>query len=31
MTLPRVDIGFDESVLRRLYSKPIVNGPPLRS
>lgn len=31
MTLPRVDIGFNESVLRRLYSKPIVNGPPLHS
>ena len=31
LTLPRVDIAFDESVLRRLYSKPIVSGPPLHS
>lgn len=28
MTLPRVDVGFEESVLRRLYPKPIVKGPP---
>lgn len=30
MTLPRVDVGFDESVLRRLYPKPAVQGPPPR-
>lgn len=30
MMLPRVDVSFDESVLRVLYPKPIVKGPPLR-
>ena len=30
MTLARVDVSFDESVLRRLYPKPITAGPPVR-
>lgn len=30
MMLPRVDVAFDESVLRRLYPPPITTGPPLR-
>ena len=30
MMLPRVDVRFDESVLKRLYPKPAVQGPPRR-
>jgi hypothetical protein len=28
LTLPRIELQFSEAVLRRLYPKPIVSGPP---
>ena len=30
LTLPRLELSFDETVLRRLFPKPIVSGPPVR-
>jgi hypothetical protein len=30
LTLPRHELSFDESVLRKLFPKPIVSGPPAR-
>lgn len=30
MLLGRIELGFDEGVLRRLYPKPLVQGPPAR-
>lgn len=30
LTLPRHELSFDEAVLRRLFPKPIVSGPPAR-
>ncbi len=31
LTLPRRELSFDESVLRKLFPKPIVSGPPTRA
>jgi len=30
LTLPRLELSFDDAVLRRLFPKPIVSGPPAR-
>lgn len=30
LTLPRYELSFDESVLLKLFPKPIVSGPPIR-
>lgn len=30
LTLPRYELAFDEGVLRKLFPKPIVSGPPVR-
>ena len=30
LTLPRNELSFDEGVLRKLFPKPIVSGPPIR-
>lgn len=30
LTLPRHELSFDEGVLRKLFPKPIVSGPPIR-
>lgn len=30
LTLPRYELSFDEGVLRKLFPKPIVSGPPTR-
>lgn len=31
LTLPRFELSFDEAVLRQLFPKPIVSGPPARN
>ncbi|BAO29632.1 HNH endonuclease [Sulfuritalea hydrogenivorans sk43H] len=30
LTLPRCELSFDEAVLRKLFPRPIVSGPPMR-